>query len=382
MQLKTIKTNLLLLLMGFVLAFMATEVLLRFYNPFQFRVKGNKIRLPVYFHYKFELTNVKRLEKVVSHTKNSLGFRGEERPEDFEKYLTIVTVGGSTTESFIITDGKAWPALAGEKIKGRFKNVWLNNAGLDGHSTFGHIVLMKDFVVKLKPKVVLFLVGINDLWLKDSQRFDAMLTSDLTLNLDSIKGFFRTMGNHSEVFALAYNLYRFSKKIHYPYTDSPEIKLKEVKTLELKKSDEQEIIRGKIKEFKEKYEKNYSLRLEKLIKLSRENNILPVLITQPALYGDVVDDVTKVNLGAIMIEKGKNGKIAWESLELYNKVVREVGLEQNVMVVDLANEMPKSSKYFYDYIHFNNEGSEKVAEIVSRNLQPVLKKKFSDYSTE
>ena len=41
--------------MGCVLAFIATEIMLRAYDPFQFRIKGNKIRLPVYFHYNFEL---------------------------------------------------------------------------------------------------------------------------------------------------------------------------------------------------------------------------------------------------------------------------------------------------------------------------------------
>ena len=40
--------------------------------------------------------------------------------------------------------------------------IWLNNAGLDGHSTFGHIILFKDYIVKLKPKIILFLVGAND----------------------------------------------------------------------------------------------------------------------------------------------------------------------------------------------------------------------------
>ena len=109
------KANLLLILLGCALAFIITEVALRAYNPFQFRVKGNKIRLPVFFNYKFELKNTKRLDKVVIHTKNSIGFRGEEEPEKPEKHLTIIAVGGSTTENFIITDGKTWPAILGVK---------------------------------------------------------------------------------------------------------------------------------------------------------------------------------------------------------------------------------------------------------------------------
>ncbi|MZH03580.1 MAG: SGNH/GDSL hydrolase family protein, partial [Nitrospinae bacterium] len=192
MKIKNYITNLVLLLMGLVLAFIATEALLRVYNPFQFRIKGNKISLPVYFHYNFELKDAKQLDKVVSHTKNSLGFRGEERPAKFDEHLTIITVGGSTTENFLITDGKTWPAILGKKANESFKHVWVNNAGLDGHSTFGHIVLMKDFITNIKPKVVLFLVGINDLWAKTSNIFDSNPKNDLTLNYSSIKGFLRT----------------------------------------------------------------------------------------------------------------------------------------------------------------------------------------------
>ena len=37
-----------------------------------------------------------------------------------------------------------------------------NNAGLDGATTYRHLILMEDYVVTLRPKVVLFLIGIND----------------------------------------------------------------------------------------------------------------------------------------------------------------------------------------------------------------------------
>jgi hypothetical protein len=83
-KLKNYITNLLLLLMGCVLAFIAIETMLRVYNPFQFRIKGNKIILPVYFNYNFELKNVKRLDKVVSHTKNSLGFGVKKDPKSLK----------------------------------------------------------------------------------------------------------------------------------------------------------------------------------------------------------------------------------------------------------------------------------------------------------
>ena len=91
------------------------------------------------------------------------GSGARSRPPDFARDLTIVTVGGSTTECFDLAEDKTWPHDLGVKLQRDFKHLWLNNAGLSGNSTFGHAILMQDYLVKLKPKVVIFLVGINDL---------------------------------------------------------------------------------------------------------------------------------------------------------------------------------------------------------------------------
>ena len=62
----------------------------------------------------------------------------------------------------MLSDEKTWTARLGSRLKDYFGPVWINNAGLDGHSTYGHIVLLEDHVAKLHPKVVFFLVGAND----------------------------------------------------------------------------------------------------------------------------------------------------------------------------------------------------------------------------
>ena len=76
----------------------------------------------------------------------------------------------------------------------------------------------------------------------------------------------------------------------------------------------------------------------------------------------------------------ENGNIAWAYLELYNDVTRSIGAEHNVLVIDLANQLPKSSRYFRDFVHYNNEGAEKIAEIIYNKLLPFLKNNFSNYA--
>lgn len=379
MRLNTNKANLLLFIFGCVLALIGAEIFLRYYNPFQFRIKGDNIVLPIFFHYNFELKPSQKLDPVVSHSKNSLGFRGAEKPEDFENRLTIITVGGSTTECFLLSDGKTWPALLEEELSRSFDRVWINNAGLDGHSTFGHTILMKDVITKIKPKIVLFLIGANDRSLRSIQRFDMGLKSGLELDLTSIKTFLRTAGNYSEVFALGYNLYRYFKKVEVGFRHV-ELDLREVDVLEISKAKEQEIKRNKLQEHKENYLEGYESRLNDLIKISKENDIEPVFITQPVLFGDTKDNITGINLGTIKVGNKENGNIAEGVLEFYNEITRSVGKKNNVLVIDLAKEMPKSTQFYYDFLHYSNQGAKKVAEIIDNNLRPFLKNKYSGYS--
>jgi len=130
---------------------------------------------------------------------NSLGFRGPELPADLDDRLSILTVGGSTTECFYVSEGKTWSDLLARRLEGRLDRVWLNNAGLDGHSSFGHRVLLSsEAVVRLHPKVVVFLVGCNDVARDDFLEFGVAATS-APPSLFSLKGMVRRLAQYSEV---------------------------------------------------------------------------------------------------------------------------------------------------------------------------------------
>src|SRR4030042_3773233 len=171
-RLGNVVKNILVLLISLILVLGICEIILRVYNPLGFRIKGDKIILPVN---KKEIIYHEpgKLDELVIHQKNSLGFRGPEPPPDFADYLTVVAIGGSTTECFELAEDKTWPHVLGEKLKEDFNRLWLNNAGLSGNSTFGNYVLVRDFMVKLKPKVALFLVGVNDIGISGARDFDA-----------------------------------------------------------------------------------------------------------------------------------------------------------------------------------------------------------------
>ena len=90
-----------------VLTVVLFEAVLQIYQPLPFRVRDDRILLPVHVAYTFH-NRGPNLDPVVHHTKSSLGFRGPEPPRDFLVRTTIVTIGGSTTECLFLADGKTW----------------------------------------------------------------------------------------------------------------------------------------------------------------------------------------------------------------------------------------------------------------------------------
>ena len=55
-----------------------------------------------------------------------------------------------------------------------------------------------------------------------------------------------------------------------------------------------------------------------------------------------------------------------------NEVNREVSIQEDVLLIDLDVQIPKSNKFLYDAIHLNESGSILMGEIVSKKLAEVI----------
>jgi len=371
MSIRNTGKNLLAILIGILVSVVLLEGLLRIFQPIEYRVKANKIKLSR--DKKYQLINDKtdKLDRIIYTSRNHAGFRGEPPPPNFSEVLTIIAIGGSTTECVLISDGKTWCDLLAAKLMGRFKPVWLGNGGLDGMSTYGHITFVEDYIIRLKPKVALFLVGANDIGLEtyrtdDLNHFKKPITGVLASGWEMLL-------NHSEVLDYGINFYRYYKAKRMGL-DHPIFDFSRLKQVEVPPNQVQAILQ----EHQEKFLKLYAQRLTKLIELCRDHHIEPVFITQPAVIGNLIDPLTGADL-AKADSWGWNGKVLWQILELYNDVVRDTGRRQQVYVIDLAREMPKSTAFYYDTYHFTNAGCQRVAEIIYRHLIPFLEKHFPQF---
>lgn len=361
------------LLAGSVVALLLAEGLLRVINPLGLRLRGDLIELPRNQRQVLRNRANPRLPATIVYARNSLGLRGPEPPASFASALTVIAVGGSTTESRYQSEGETWPDLTGRALAAHFRDLWMNNAGLDGHSTFGHRLLLEQHLLALRPAVLIFLVGVNDVGRLGPKQVDDVLAGeedkDLLTRLARVSALAATLQNLGRAEqARKARLFVFGdldlrRLPHLTYAGRRPVKA--------------------LREHRERYLPGYRERLHRLLTLCREAGIVSVLLTQPALYGPGTDDRTGVDLGTMVVNEGQkiNGALAWEILELYNDATRELGREQNVPVVELARRLPKSSRLFYDFVHFTGEGAQAVAAIMAAGLCPTLARVRPDFQT-
>jgi len=348
-----------ILLGQLLLVLIVFEALLHIYNPLPFRVRGHRIVLPVLARYTLHNDGVSKLDPVTHHTKNSLGFRGPEPPGDFSQRLTVLTIGGSTTECFYLSDGKTWTDQVARQLARSFPGIWVNNAGLDGQSTYGHLILLHDFVARLRPRVAVFLIGANDIGLDAGNPYDAALTPPAS----TIRSLASFATDHSELAGLAQNLLRVARARSGGFGHGQI----DVRTIQRLQDDERETAEA-MRTFARPLPA-FAARVAAIVEQSRRAGIEPVLVTQPWLNGDAIDPATGVDLSVVQVRGAANGRLWWRVQEMYNDVTRQTAHDHGVLLIDAAREMPKDSRLFYDFLHYTNEGAARLGEIVATRLE-------------
>jgi lysophospholipase L1-like esterase len=366
-MLKSLYKNLLYVFYLIIIIGVVLEILLRIFNPLPPRIVANKINLPKNQVYNLPNKNFTKIKHDGIHRKNSFGFRGEEWDgQKVKDKITILTVGGSTTECYFIDDNRTWANLLGKKLSQKYPNI-INNAGLNGHSSVGHVVLLENYFPKIKPDYALILLGINDIANTENggNKFDD--------NLNESQGFrhyVQKIEDYSRLINLLHSLYRSYEAYKFGLNDKNEWVLdKKYKPLLTSSLDTDKILN-----IHAKAQEIYKSRLIKILDLCKKNGTEPIFITQPLLFGYGKDSITNIDLGQYPIY-AINGEMYWKKLQIYNQSLKIVAADNQVSVIDLAKELPKNSLYFYDDMHFSDKGCEKVSEILSNRFSEILRLK-------
>lgn len=337
-------------------SFILLELFLHLYNPLPISVKGIDIKIRSNYRIEFKNEVNPKLSKQILVEGNSLGFRGPELTDT--NCIKILTVGGSTTRCMYSSNNETWSHYLNNKLDSTYENIWLNNAGFTGHSTFGHIQLLEQYVLKLKPNYVLFLVGINEIETDNPDVFSLQEDPESK----SVKSLLKKVMYQSEVFTLGLNLYRIRHAKEMSLSQEFDFDFSKLTSVKVLEND------SIIKLTKQKpYLLAYQERLKRIINLCKQNNIVPVFITQPAMLGNIQDAGTGTFIGNKKFQN-VNSAIGWQVLEQYNSATKMVCKKQEVFCVDLANKMDKNSDLFWDFVHFTPKGNQTVANIIFQEI--------------
>jgi hypothetical protein len=246
-----------------------------------------------------------------------------------------------------------------------FSGLWINNAGLDGHSSFGHLILLQDILMNYQPDIILYLVGANDVGRHDlsDHNLTGIISGGRGFSLTRIQ---RYATLHSELAALVDNLIR-GWRAHRKGVSHRHIDFAAHPTRTTSSQQLEEILAINEVYFIPAYRK----RLEILVSTTLEYGITPVLLTQPVPYGPGIDATTGIDLSLIEVRNG-SGYLRWRELELYNDVTREVARTFDILLIDLERELPKDTGLYYDFVHFTEEGARQIGTLVALKLADFL----------
>jgi lysophospholipase L1-like esterase len=289
---------------------------------------------------------------------NSWGLRGEEPPEDWDAWTTIVTVGGSTTADYYLDDARTWSHVLQETLRESSPLVWVGNGGIPMHSSETHDYFLREVVAEIRPDIVVFLVGINDIgqFMRGSVALDEPPLPE--------------RGARAFLFAqsrLLQALYK-AKKVYIEgatvisETSDPEFELLPMTTIERPLPEDL----GTLLPDPRYYER----RILRLIETCRDLNVTPVFLTQPLLYDNT--DYWRGIQGGCSWLLGSDSIFSaathWLMLDYLNRQLIGVCHREGVACFDLASRIPHDRSMFYDAMHFTEAGSDRIGRLTGKYL--------------
>jgi len=288
---------------------------------------------------------------------NRWGMRGEEPPEDWREWQTIVCVGGSTTRCCILDDERTWPWLLQEDLRRVNPRTWVGNAGVPGHSTVAHVVLMQEVIPRIEPDFVIFLIGLNE-----RGNFDLEPASTTRAYRHHDQEMWTWIFRHSRIVQTAYYLRKaYIDKVpvvgnSWPFRMDTEPLPEPELTLPSDLHDllvDPDLTKSNVR---------------RMIELARENGAVPIILTQPLLYEDtprwrsILDNNIHPRDGCI------SAATLARLVNMVNQDIIDVCVEEGADYYDLSSAIPNSEDLYYGGIHYSEAGAALIADSVSAYL--------------
>lgn len=262
--------------------------------------------------------------------------------------ISIVFLGGSTTECHFMDEKERFPYLVGRNLETILKKkVNTYNTGHAGNNTLHCDLILQAKVLPMRPQFAVLMECINDLtllamlgdyWGPNATRG---IIQDKEYNfakrwiIDNLIGHKRDKVDARDEFAGQRTLARGLTPEHIA--------------------------------------KKYKNNIELFVFLCRQHGITPVLMTQFNRFTPKLAENLERQIQPIFQSWGLSYEQYKACYDALNETVRKVADEQGVLLIDLDRMVPKSRLTMYDVVHLNAEGSRQVADIVAKALAASLR---------
>jgi lysophospholipase L1-like esterase len=283
--------------------------------------------------------------------------------------LNIVFLGGSTTECMYVAPDNRFPLLTALKLE-QALDLKINgiNAGMSGNNSMHSLLLLLGKVVPLRPDFVVLMHGINDI---------GALSSNGTywIKSDSLRLF------EEERLSVEY-AGKILVRALIPYT-TVQLQHGYKSVLELfriRRAQAQTPAPAEAPDRRAEMGRDFESSLRSFVRVATAWGITPVLMTQ--VY---VEPTSAAERSSAFVNReqlagaGPRPNDHPSLLDYFNAITREVARSEAIPLIDLARARAWRFGDVYDAVHFTDEGSKQVAEIIATALkeQIGLKRKAS-----
>lgn len=286
-------------------------------------------------------------------TTDNLGFRGDYLtvPKPSNEFR-IFMVGGSTTECLYLDDSKAITRVLQDALSksgaGRF-TVKVYGAGKSGDASDDHCSMIVHRIVQLEPDMIILFAGVNDLtrsifgydylhYVLEAPPVKIPLLKSLATEsqiVRRVRYLFRK--SPSNVRAKSQNIY-----LHSRYREAAQL------CASTPTSDQKPRVEVAA----------YANNLKTIAGVAMAHGIRLVLMTQQSTWNG--SNTPNLKEWQSMLCRGNvryREELMDEALEAFNNQMRQAAQQYSVPLYDLARTMAKSREFFYDDVHFNDQGA-------------------------
>lgn len=287
-------------------------------------------------------------------TTDERGFRVNPRVDyQTKRGLRIYAIGGSTTEDILLDDESTWTHRVQEGIAKLGKSAEIVNTGVSGVRAANHLATLK-VVARLEPDLVIFLIGAND-WAKHiKDRFERISWKPVSLR-DS------ALGIVLDGAVISPMQRRIAGRT---WSDQAHV----IDSLEgLTRSGQLSLHRSVTHTFRPtEVAADYAATLREISSLCKENRLTCLFMTQPHAYSEATPADLRSRFW--MTPPWATYTLDFESMthiaSLYNAFLKSFAAREGHPLCDLAPGIEPLPKFFYDDLHFTDEGARRVADLV------------------